>query len=539
MRTRDNIFNWDGDYMENEMKINTRVLIGQELGEIYFIIQGFINNKWQSYPNSHYRGNYFVNKKLKELLKYNINNVRKSKKSDLIRFKIEDNIYVYINDYSLIKEYPELKSINKIVLKHQIRKKIGECCSLKRSNYISRENINKIIFASSISLGVVSSIFSTSDNSTYMANSWESKLMNNILNYDNQNITDNNLLIEGNLRNKIDKADIKENFLQINSKPYNYDKLTTDDYSINSEVVLKNKLKNIEVNSEESVNINVNNKVNYSANNENNVDIDDRENIDVSSKNEFSENNDINISVNEKSESNVNSKSNVYNNIDSKNFEKQEITIDNKYHVQNDIENMIDKFSQMYFMDYDCVENIYINNYDEITSSDNVELSLLSKVRDEFYSDSSIDKTPIITDKNSSEKEACIIDIAKNIYKVDDIEQYAILLAIYRLETGNGESRRCVYDNNPGGLRSGNSFMTFKTFEIGAECFVRNVLRIENLALENYPNSEDILSAMQKIYCEENIEWTNETRKIKDSILANNDIDLYLDVDPKEYSLKK
>ena len=48
----------------NNTNINTRILIGQELGEIYLIVQQYINDKWQHHPSSKYRGNYFVDKKM-------------------------------------------------------------------------------------------------------------------------------------------------------------------------------------------------------------------------------------------------------------------------------------------------------------------------------------------------------------------------------------------------------------------------------------------------------------------------------------------
>ena len=46
--------------MENISNIdikNTRILIGQNLGEAYLVVQRLIDNKWKSHPKSIYRGN--------------------------------------------------------------------------------------------------------------------------------------------------------------------------------------------------------------------------------------------------------------------------------------------------------------------------------------------------------------------------------------------------------------------------------------------------------------------------------------------------
>ena len=53
--------------MNKDKSFNTRILIGNELGENYFIIQELVNDKWHVYPQNCYRGNYFVRKKIKEL----------------------------------------------------------------------------------------------------------------------------------------------------------------------------------------------------------------------------------------------------------------------------------------------------------------------------------------------------------------------------------------------------------------------------------------------------------------------------------------
>ena len=100
-------------------------------------------------------------------------------------------------------------------------------------------------------------------------------------------------------------------------------------------------------------------------------------------------------------------------------------------------------------------------------------------------------------------------------------------------------SDRCIYQNNPGGLKEDGEFLEFKTFEIGAESFVRNVLKIKTIAENNYQSDCDILYGMQQIYCDDDIRWAIEAEQIKNSILDNEELDKYLNKEKNQYILKK
>lgn len=395
--------------MNKDKSFNTRILIGNELGENYFIIQELVNDKWHVYPQNCYQGNYFVRKKIKELLKYNIDSIQRSNKNDVIKLRLNNNINVYINNYSIIKNNPELKILRNIINKELIYKKFIKNFSLKKSKNISNDNSLKLVILSSISLGIIISSSNFDIHNNFRINTDDLLISNNSY-YDN----------------------LHENFL------FNYD------YNYN--------------------------KMKFSYHNHGEVSNEEVCDIDV-----------------------------------------------------------IEEFSKMYFMDYNRVKQIYLNNYDEINNSENADLTLLLKVKNEFYNDDTIDKNPIITDKTSEEKEKYIIDIARRIYKVDSNEEFAILLAIHRLETSWGKSDKCVYDNNPGGLKEGDKFLEFKTFEIGAECFVRNVLKIERQAIQNYDNNLSLEENMQKIYCEGENDWAKEVTCIKQSLLSSNDFDNNID----------
>lgn len=421
--------------MENILGVNTRILIGQELGEVYLIIQQFINNKWQHHPNHKYRGKYFVDKKLNELLKYDICNVRKGKKTDVIKFKVAENTNVYLNDYSIIKDYPEIKKLDKRLTKKLIYQKMSnKMVTIKNQKHkIVDGNVFKVIVASTLSLGVLATVSSLK-------------------------IKEDTIKLE-------EKISIAESTQQLNT--YNINKNSQLEYNNVSELQLYG------------------NKVMPFINNLSSVAI-------------YEHNLTDNQVVRQKE--------------------------------KNNKELIIKKYAEMYYMDTLQVTNIYNENYEEIINSDNPEQTFLIKVKDTFYSDESIDKTPIISTMTSEEKEKTIIDIARNIYKIEDENNLALLLSIHRLESGCGNSRRCVEDNNPGGLKEANQFLKFKTFEIGAESFVRNVQKIINqtTVLEDYNYNNSFENNMQTIYCPGEDDWGIQVEDIKNSILENNELDRYL-----------
>lgn len=205
--------------------------------------------------------------------------------------------------------------------------------------------------------------------------------------------------------------------------------------------------------------------------------------------------------------------------------------------AQMDFKNddMIYEFSNIYYLDYDTVNQLYLNNKKEIDSSENPKKTFIVMVKNLFYQ-TDIDKTPIVSNKTREEKEDYIIHMAKDIYGVEDRELLALILAIHRLETGNSTSRRCIYDNNLGGVTDAHGFLTFKTFEIGAECFVRTVTNRVNEAYASpyYDWDLPIEYNIQEVYCDSS--WGPQINPIKVSILNNGELDKYFN--DKKYTLK-
>lgn len=431
--------------MENAINGNLRILIGQYLGESYLVIQNYINNKWQHSNSNKYRGNYFVEKKLKELLNGSVHSVRRNNKNDMIKFRISHNAHVYISDYSLIKDYPELKDLNRALIKGIIGDKVSNQVTLVRTKHkqLSKNGIMKILVSTCLSVGVLETA--------------------NYLHLENQN----------------------QKFAQELNTLVN---LASNQSIIETQELEKKSNKNIDIALER-----LKNKI-----------IDSLEIIQINTTSDILEDESV---------------------------EKVEREL-------SETEQMIQEYADLYFMDYKTVNDIYNDNYEEIITSDNPKRAFILKVKENFYLNESIDKEPIITDLTSEEKEAYIMHMAKDIYKVEDENTLALLLAIHRLETHWGESDRCIYTNNPGGVKEGNNFLSFKTFEIGAECFVRNTLKIKDLAIIENNNETNIEYEMQKSYCGGDNTWAAEVKDMKDEILNNNELDSYLDKNNKSYIKK-
>lgn len=134
---------------------------------------------------------------------------------------------------------------------------------------------------------------------------------------------------------------------------------------------------------------------------------------------------------------------------------------------------------------------------------------------------------PIISNKTIEEKEKDIIDIAKYIYGIDDTETLNIIIAIHRLETGNGTSEYVINLNNFGGNMNANPSEEqinrylriiqpknldiennpipniYKTAEIGEESMVRNFLNVYSKCLcdEECLKKANLAEFLSSYYC--------------------------------------
>ncbi len=169
-------------------------------------------------------------------------------------------------------------------------------------------------------------------------------------------------------------------------------------------------------------------------------------------------------------------------------------TIEEKDLVQeNETEEdtIIKKYADMYFIDYEDAKRFVEEELEEINEKETFELGVINCLKNHHWYDDTlnIDKTPIISEKTKEEKETIMLEFA-NIYGIYDEDTLATLIAINRWETGLGTSEVYINYNNCGGVMESGKFIRYKTFEIGAEAFVRTFLNIKNSVLEKASNYE-------------------------------------------------
>lgn len=109
------------------------------------------------------------------------------------------------------------------------------------------------------------------------------------------------------------------------------------------------------------------------------------------------------------------------------------------------------------------------------------------------------------------EQEQIMLEMCDNLNLSKD--EKLIVLAVFRHETGNGTSRRCVSDNNYGGIRlSSGEYAIYQTPEYGIYRTVMCIRRhINNQKNNGYTSLDSIVSGMSYSYCPATaIEWTNK-----------------------------
>ena len=213
------------------------------------------------------------------------------------------------------------------------------------------------------------------------------------------------------------------------------------------------------------------------------------------------------------------------------NEKKEELTSEEK---------IIKKYSDMYLVDYDVAKNIIVNNIEDINSKDSFEIGVIEYIKNYHWDCDSIDKTPIISNLTEEEKEEKILEFA-NVYGIYDENTLATLIAAHRLETARGTSDIYINANNCGGNMEYDSetdtqsLIRFKTFEIGAECFVRQFLNVKNKveSSEDYDSSKSLAYYMDPIYCgeinEDGEKWYQIVDEIKEEVKEEGILESFCD----------
>lgn len=197
--------------------------------------------------------------------------------------------------------------------------------------------------------------------------------------------------------------------------------------------------------------------------------------------------------------------------------------------------NKVKEYSSMFFIEYDKALNIIKENEAIIkTEYQNQEVGIIRVLAEEFYNNNNIDKSPIVSDISTLEREKLLIKFA-NVHGITSTDTLATMIAIYRLETGNGTSDACIYKNNFGGLRamdeeSGSYYvMSFKTKEIGAEAFVKTFINIRNISIDSkhYNPNRSLEQNMNRIYCGES-SWANKISELKNEVINEYNLQEYM-----------
>lgn len=211
-----------------------------------------------------------------------------------------------------------------------------------------------------------------------------------------------------------------------------------------------------------------------------------------------------------------------------------------------DEEKIIDKYSKMYFMDYDILENLMSENFD---NSKSYELNVISIAQNYYWENESIDKTSIPSNLQEEEKEQKILEFA-NIYNIQDEDTLATLIGVHRLETGYGTSKIYLESNNCGGVfkfeNGKGSLARFKTIDIGAESFVRNFVYNMSLAQRGinsgdprYDANKSLAFNLNVTYCMDPIgpsemTWAEIVDQIKEEVKETDILDNYISFDIKK-----
>ncbi len=223
-----------------------------------------------------------------------------------------------------------------------------------------------------------------------------------------------------------------------------------------------------------------------------------------------------------------------------------EVPVDKVKNTEEELlNNTIREYANMYGIDYKRALTLVKENASAIKSEyATQEAGIIRTLAKEHYDDPNISKTPEVSNMSSIEREKLLLRFAK-AHGIEDTETAATLLAVYRLETGNGQSEACVNSNNFGGLRNRNSqtgryyVMEFKTPEIGAEAMVYSFLNIKNRTVysQHYNPSRSLEQNMNRIYCREQ-SWPNKVLELKQEVLNEHDLNNHVNQEEPKQLIK-
>lgn len=203
---------------------------------------------------------------------------------------------------------------------------------------------------------------------------------------------------------------------------------------------------------------------------------------------------------------------------------------------------------QMYFKKYGSIfgvndtTNLYNQNKNYLLASSNKEKEVIIILRDYFFENLYL-KQPITLNTYTDYEQQKIILKYANIFGVNDVDTLCTMLAVHRLESGNGEEYICVNQNNLGGIFFNNpdtgEFETkaYPNIDVGAIDFVVEFLNIKQACQElpEYDSNRPLELNMNLKYCTlENDpytpdwRWSERVAPIKEEVLDSGILDNYL-----------
>ena len=168
------------------------------------------------------------------------------------------------------------------------------------------------------------------------------------------------------------------------------------------------------------------------------------------------------------------------------------------------ISDMIVKYSSYADLDYDKVVSILRDGFD-ISDFNSLEDAIMRTTFDKacdlgLLSTYCVDGTKKTRSMTRDEQESIMLDMC-NIMNISD-DYKKIILAVFRWETGNGTSYRCVNDNNYGGVRVSKNFGIYQTPEFGIyraiKCIYGHILKANK---KGYYDINSVVRDMSYRYC--------------------------------------
>ena len=170
---------------------------------------------------------------------------------------------------------------------------------------------------------------------------------------------------------------------------------------------------------------------------------------------------------------------------------------------ENDVVDDVERFSNAFHM---TVEEA-LSLFDPDTLPTMSKLEIYDTIKNEYWYGNQfvLDRTPTKEDLTLQEREDLILEMAR-MYGIEDEDTLLTMIAIFRLETGNGTSELLLEKNNFGGIRGNDgNFLAYPSAMSGSQAFVKTILnrRDERIQAHIYNDQQTLAENISSVYCTE------------------------------------